>query len=187
MGHLSIEDLEQRISTLERTTFDARIPLLSNDLEIEDALFSNHATYIVKTSDETVTSSTTLQNDNQLLFPVGSFQHWGFEFFIIWDSTTAGDIKFSVTVPASAGGEWVLSKQEGAQTGEPTYRGGAAFGTATGIAADASATKYGAHIFGSVLTVATSGDVTLQWTQNTSNGTPATVYTHSWLKAVRID
>lgn len=176
--------LTDRVEVLARNrNTDPRIPLLANDFDVEDAIFASHALYVVKTTEETLTTSIVIQDDDELFFPVGGFEHWGFEFFIIWDSPTAADIKFTITVPSSATGEWVLSKQ---QTTNVTYIADKAFGSTTAVASDAADTNYGSHIFGAVLTAATGGNVTLQWAQNGSSGT-TTVHDHSWLRASRID
>ncbi|KKN75269.1 hypothetical protein LCGC14_0382680 [marine sediment metagenome] len=141
--------------------------------------------FVVKTADEDVTSSTTLQDDDALLFAIGASERWVFEFFIIWKSTTTGDIKFTITVPSGATGAWVLGRQEGTGGSEPTYRGSLTFGA--GVLAEATSTNhYGTHIWGAVLNSTTAGNATLQWAQNTSDATKATVFTHSWLRAMQV-
>src|SRR6266542_1211240 len=54
-----------------------------------------------KTSNQTVTSSTTLVNDTALVLPVGANEVWQFGFNLIYTAATTGDIKFAFTFPAA--------------------------------------------------------------------------------------
>lgn len=156
-----------------------------NQTHDEDSTDHTNQDYVIKSADESVTNSATLQNDNALLFAIGASEQWAFEFFIIFTSDTTPDIKFTVTVPSGAAGDFVVSETPGASADNPTYRGGVSFGTSISIAVDAAA-KRGVHIFGVVDNSTNAGDVTLQWAQRVSNATPATVYQYSWLRAVKV-
>jgi len=57
-----------------------------------------------KTSNESVTSSTTLQDDDALVFAIGASENWAITFHVFFRSSTGGDIKFGVTVPSGAAG-----------------------------------------------------------------------------------
>lgn len=128
-------------------------------------------------------NDTTLEDIDDLLFPIGANERWMFEFFIIWRAHEDGDIKFTITVPSGAAGDWALGKQTGTSSAGPSYEGNVAFGSAIDIQADASNQKRGTHIFGAVLNGATPGDVQLQAAQNDSSGTDSVVFAHSWLRA----
>ncbi len=63
-----------------------------------------------KTANETISANnSTLQDDNELLFAIGASETWCFAFYIIYSDTTATDIKFAVTGPASATGSYSIA------------------------------------------------------------------------------
>jgi hypothetical protein len=60
-----------------------------------------------KVADESVTSSTALQDDNQLVFDVGADETWSFEFWLVVSCTnTLPDIKLAFTTPPGASIKW---------------------------------------------------------------------------------
>ncbi|KKM26367.1 hypothetical protein LCGC14_1585490 [marine sediment metagenome] len=157
--------------------------VMEHDLE---GSFHTGQVIVLKTSNETIISDTTLQNDDELLFTIGANETWVFEFFVVWRAHVDGDIKFTITVPSGAAGQWVVSQQVGASSNEPTYRGNTSFGTAIAILVDATSVRRGAHIWGAVRNGATPGDITLQWAQNSSSGTGTIVFADSWMRATQI-
>ena len=192
---LTPEQIEDRLKALEDKNEelgnllgsgrgDSRIPLLATSFDVEDAIFSNHSIYVIKSANETATSDITLSDDSELTFPVEPDEDWLFEFFLICDGVAAADIKFTLNVPGSTVGEWAVSTVVSSGTFIPTYAAHNAFGGAIGIGLPGTQ-KVGVHIFGA-LTPPVSGNVTLQWAQNTSNGSPTTVHKYSWLRATRI-
>ena len=189
---LTPEEIEERLIALEernqrlerRSKLDPRIPLLATSFDVEDAIFANHSIYVIKSANETATSDITLSDDSELTFPVEPDEDWLFEFFIICDAPSAADIKFTLNVPASSIGEWAIGTERLNEAFGPTYAAHSAFGAGIGIALPDNS-KVGVHIFGA-LTPPISGNVTIQWAQNASNGSPTTVYKYSWLRATRI-
>jgi hypothetical protein len=124
--------------------------------------------FVVKAADETVTSSTTLQDDDHLLFAMGANESWQFH-GNLWTSNAAeiGHIKITFTVPASGsymataygpatGGTWQFSNIRSVSD-VPSF-----FSASTGIQIS---------VFGIARTAGTAGNCTLQWAQATSNGT----------------
>ncbi len=144
-------------------------------------------TIVLKTSNETATSDTTLSDDAELLFAIGASETWVFEFFIIWRAHVDGDIKFTVTVPSGAAGDWVLSAQTGTAGDNPTYRGNVAFGTQISQIVDSTNQKRGAYIWGTVRNSTTAGNITLQWAQNSSSGTGTIVFADSWVRGTQVN
>ena len=62
--------------------------------------------HIIKSADETVTSSTTFQNDDELLVPLlANTQYW-LEFMLIYDGIQAADIKIQWTYPSGTTMDW---------------------------------------------------------------------------------
>ena len=138
-----------------------------------------------KTSNESVTSSTTLQNDDALVFAIGASEVWAITFHVFFRSATGGDIKIGVTVPSGAAGTLTgigpalgTSDVEDsnvviANTTNTDFSGTLSFG------ALASGKYSYAQINVFVVNSTNSGNVQLQWAQNGSDGTATTVYTHS--------
>ena len=138
-----------------------------------------------KTSAESVTSSTTLQNDDALVFAIGASENWAITFHVFFRSVAAGDIKIGVTVPSGAAGTLTgIGPALGtsdvqdtnvaiSNTGNTDFSGTLSFG------AIASGSYSYAQINILVVNSTNSGNVQLQWAQNASNGTATTVYTHS--------
>jgi len=139
-----------------------------------------------KSTNESVTSSTTLQDDDELLFPIGKNEEWIAEFFLtVGTDLTVHGVKLAVTVPPGA-----------------TLRVTAAPAAAQGTLAVKTTTTSGytldftkadflvffslVHISVSVLNGATAGNVTLQYTQSTSAPTALTVFQGSHVLAFRI-
>jgi len=138
-------------------------------------------TVIRKSANESVTSSTTLQNDDELLYAMDANTNYHFEISVLFTGGTAGDMKFSITTP-SGGDLWA--------TGWIPYAGGvSAFGpiSASGgviSSVDALGTTNPTMIFirGVVMNSSTAGNLQFQWAQNASSATATTVYAGSYMK-----
>lgn len=131
-------------------------------------------TLIVKAADESVTSSTTYQDDDDFTFAIAANAKASFEIELVLTSPGAADIKFQLSVPASAEYSFTLTEPDSV-----TLQ--AVNDTGTGLVNTNGATQH-MRIVGSVVNSSTAGNVTLQWAQNTSNGTPATIYAGSFMK-----
>ena len=57
-------------------------------------------TVVIKSANETVTSSTALQNDNELLFAIDANKTLAFDFVLFVSGFVGGEIKTSFTIPA---------------------------------------------------------------------------------------
>lgn len=122
----------------------------------------------VKTADESITSSTTLQNDDDLKLRLPSNSIWIGTFTYWWEGHASGDIKWDWTLPSGATSLFDEHASLGVgNTGIPltTQISGAA---QTG---NSMLTALGAII----LMGSTSGTIQLQWAQQTSNGTATTM------------
>ena len=138
--------------------------------------------YVRKASDETIDTSTTLQDDDELLFPVGANETWAFTIWLRYVSGATPDIKFTITVPSGASGDFRLIGRD--STGSAIAASQAAGATEVAFGAVSRET---AIMQGTVRTGATPGNVTLQWAQNTSDGGNTTVEADSVLMAWRVD
>lgn len=126
--------------------------------ELNDALPLAPA---VKSADETVTGSTTLQNDNHLFLTVSANSVYTLEFEGAQDSAAAGDMKVVFSVPSGTTG--TLCGIDGATPFAGTsLTGTLVFG---GTAADAYF-----RVFGRVETSSTAGTLRVTFAQNAASG-----------------
>lgn len=149
---------------------------------------SDRIQQVRKSADESVTSSTVLQDDNELQFTVVSGQSYVFQMGLLVTSTVAtGDIKVLVTNTGSGTLTWgVLGLNLAATTGtDSAVESGRDSAIAT-TAVSMGAVNGTLHnlITGSFSATA-NGTVKLQWCQDTSSATATTVKAGSWLQAVR--
>jgi len=137
-------------------------------------------TVVRKTSDEDVSSNTTLQDDNELFFTASSGVTYEIELVLIYASPLSGatpDIKMLMSEDATLRGALTatyLNATDGG--GLTTIRTGSA---TAAITAGTAAAKRGIHVIGSH--VGAGGTFKVQWAQNTSDSNPTTVYTASVL------
>lgn len=129
-----------------------------------------------KAADETVNNSDTLQNDDELLFPVGANQVWAFELFIKWQSGATPDIKFKWSVPSGTTMNWHTDEGNYDESTESTTRT-----TMPGRIVAAMNTITGIVVVGS-----TPGNVVLQWAQNTQDASDTKVLTNSVIVATKL-
>lgn len=130
---------------------------------------------IYKTDDESITSSSTLQNDEHLTFPVEANNNYLVHMFIKFLSPAAADIKFFLSTPSGTTYDALI-----AVLGATNIRNvdeSAAFELEAADATDRVFTLTGVIKVGSV-----SGVVNLQWAQATINAGITTVYNGSWMK-----
>lgn len=142
-----------------------------------------------KASNETVTSSTTLQDDDDLVQAIGANETWVFEFTLYVSGAAAGDILPDVAAPAGATGFWgVLGAALGNTTDQSSVRIRAADTlSSTGITLGIiDAVTNVARITATVFNGANAGNVKLRWAQGTSNATGTVVHAGSVMKAHRI-
>jgi hypothetical protein len=131
----------------------------------------------VKEADETVTTSTTLQDDNELLFAVDVNEVWQFEGVLFIDAPAAADWKMTFTGPTGAVGSW--GAQYAVTSSGDADGGSGALGTSVDFLS-ASNGNY-VRFWGGIHNGANAGNLTLQWAQVASSGT-TTVYAGSYIK-----
>lgn len=140
-----------------------------------------------KSANETVTSSTTLQNDDDLVLALAAsatYQIWGWVKYSqnLAISGTSG-IVVGFTIPAGATWEWSSHGTAGTASAT-TYDTVLATGTGTRSLASNGATTMTFAPIGN-LTTTSAGSLQMQWAQVSSSATPTTVYLGSWLQARR--
>lgn len=128
---------------------------------------------VKKSSDETINSSTTLQNDDDLSFSIGANEIWSVTWFIAYTSGTTPDFKCNFSMPsgcASLSAKYdTLSSYT---TGDITAPGSGFLGV---------------QLIKSIFTNSSNaGSVTFQWAQQTSDAGDTIVHEESHLIATRI-
>lgn len=142
-----------------------------------------------KTADESVTSSTTLQDDDHLVIALGANQVWLIEAYISVIGDLTGDIQVGFVVPASSTLRWSGHGPDTAQTdpGNTNMRtDGATVSDTAKAYGTTSGGNIGIFIKGLVATAGTSGNLQFRWAQATSDATASTVQSQSWLLARRV-
>ncbi|WP_068925048.1 hypothetical protein [Planobispora rosea] len=144
--------------------------------------------HVIKPGIESVTSSTTLQNDDHLFLNVSANTDYWVQAFIIYNGATGGDLQIGWSAPTGSTFDWVsdgLSTAATTSTDEVSR-------TAQGVT---NAPSVGAVGSGNNCTVspkgllrvgANSGTLRLRWAQSVSSGTATQVTTNSFLMARRL-
>ena len=132
-----------------------------------------------KANSQSVTSSTTLVNDNDLFLAIPANGVYVIQGAILVTGASAGNIKYTFTIPSGASGN-MSSLQE--NTSGTLVLDGPGVWTAT-ITGDAA---QGIWLYGLLVNSSTAGTLQLQWAQNGSNATPTTVAAYSYLTAWQI-
>ncbi len=119
---------------------------------------------IIKSSDETIQSSTTYQSDNELHFNIAANATAVFALHILFDSGTTPDIKWKLFGPTGSSIHWQKRNTE------PDYQDE----TDEHLDNGAGAVRLRA-IVGIIINGSTAGEFTLKWAQRTSDASDTTV------------
>ncbi len=150
--------------------------------------------FVRKTVDESLTSNTTLQNDDALTLAVAANATYTFRVWMLAvDATDAnGDIKFGFTFPAGAtchfsgkGPHSLLAGGGAFGDGEYIGRNTATSGS-TVAAYGLSTSVIGIELTGLLIVGGTAGNLQLQWAQNTSDANATTVQAGSFMTLDRV-
>ena len=172
--------------TAPRTWVAAEKPPASTlNTHIRDNLIALNG-YVLKTADESVTSSTALQNDNHLLFTIGATGTYVFDLWL--DATSAanaaGDISVGFTFPTGTLRLWGPGSDPALASGTLAQSKFAAdMNVTSGVAWQdfgLSTTSLGFNIHG-LFTATATGTLQFQWAQFASNASATTVRAGSHL------
>lgn len=136
-------------------------------------------TTIVKASDESVSSSTTLQDDNELFFTPPAAGVYEVQLSLVHASPVGAatpDIKFALGEDATARGSWTVWHLGVSDSAAATLASFALSSVLLGGTAAANRIAYGAGGY-----IATGALFKLQWAQNTSDANPTIVRAGSTL------
>lgn len=136
--------------------------------DITDLAASKAVIAKAKTARETVTSSTTLQNDDHFTFAVAANKTYQLQGLLFVSAANSGGFKWLFTVPSGTTGR-------GATSGGGTLYNGVDLDLATGLGASGSNTITNNNVdirfSGYLTTSSTAGNIVFQWAQNQSNAT----------------
>lgn len=122
--------------------------------------------FVGKTADESVVSSTVLQDDDHLFFAMGA-NEWYFVAGILWhESASTPHLKFGFTIPAS--GDYHVNAI-GVDTGGSAFVQQNLRSVADNGQFFSGPTGHATQFFGVAQTAGTSGNFQLQFAQNISN------------------
>ena len=140
----------------------------------------------IKTSDQSVTSSTTVVNDTALVVAMPATGTYFFECFVEYDGGTGGssDIKFNWAVPTSATLRYTMTTRN---LSNNPVAGDATTGSTTNTASSGGAGVLRAiGMVGSLVMAGTAGNLQFQWAQNTSSATSTIVHAQSMMLLYRM-
>jgi hypothetical protein len=142
----------------------------------------------VKTSTESVTSSTALQDDDALVLPLATNSTYLLFGLLSMDGAAAGDFKMDFTGPASATMTASISAHAfgGSVSTDDSILNMTAFADVSVIGTDGTGSTTTASILGTVVTAGTAGNLQLRWAQNASSGTATRLFARSCLVVWRI-
>ncbi len=140
-----------------------------------------------KTADESVTSSTSVQDDDHLSMTLNANTNYWVDGHLITDGAVGGDIKLQFVVPSGTI-RWLANGPVSGATGTVTDvdRNVRVGSVSTIMGTIASGTNSVVLIFGIIRTGASGGTFKLQWAQGTSSGTATRVRANSFLRCVRM-
>lgn len=172
--------------TTPRTWTDGELVTKSiMDTHIRDNLDTVWHLIARKTADQSVTSSTAVQDDDHLLATVGASEVWALQYRLRVSAHTSANLDMRWTFPT--GGEIEFSVN--------SYAAGALYGV------EYATTSPSAELFAGVITTSeiepiivngfyvgggNAGTVTLQWAQNASNATSTTLKANSVLMGMKL-
>ena len=144
-------------------------------------------TFVRKTADESVTSSTAVQDDDHLVLAVVANATYLFDLGLFYTGATAGDIQVGFTFPAGATILWSPNalRVAATATADTIKRNAATSGAAESGGAVTGSTQ-ASFPRGILRTAGTAGNLQVQWAQNASDGTATTLLTDSWLLLRRV-
>jgi len=138
---------------------------------------------VVKQADETINSSTSLQDDDELLWAMGANESWAFVCHLLFTGTAGGDFKIDWQGPT----DFTCDYNWGAtfNIGDTISLFGGGDESSGPAATGAAASKRQVNIMGSFETHGTAGNARLRWAENAATGN-LTVHEGSMLAAHRV-
>ncbi|MFI1942070.1 hypothetical protein ACH44C_33670 [Streptomyces purpureus] len=150
------------------------------------ALRSTDVLLAAKDSDEQVTNSTALQDDDHLALPVAAGAVYALDAYLDVEADPAADITLGWSAPAGASLSWTETGISAGNTGNigslKQSRLDLATSSGVGIVAAGSAVRPA----GVLRMSGTAGTLRLRWAQTVATGTATTLRAGSWVRLMRI-
>ena len=137
---------------------------------------------VIKTADEDVTNSTTLQDDDDLLFAVAANEKWQFEGVLQVAGHTDGDVKIAFTGPTGSVGMWGASGWDNASSLASPATAAENLGSSDVLQLTSAAVMQIFRFWGAISNGSTAGSLKLQWAQNASHATSTQMQAGSYMK-----
>jgi hypothetical protein len=140
--------------------------------------------FVRKTATESIVSSTTLQDDDELLFSVEADTTYRIELMLFYDGATGGDLKVKFTLPAGASFDFGhMGPELGIAGGDGNTVDNRRItdSDTLGVGCAGAGTLLVLPIYGVLTVGATAGIFRLQWAQFTSNAGATKVFPGSYL------
>ena len=182
-GGLSVNTLDVK-STTATSTFGGGIQLSGGCYRTQDGRCLKEQVTIVKTSDETVNNSATLQNDDQLFLPMAAGERWFFTVTINHVGNTTADLQYTFTIPTGATIRWGCMGT-GLDVSEAIARCSSVTASGTVVTTAGFTTENQIVLAGVVVNGSTTGNLQFQWAQNTATAVDTKVLANSYLMAWR--
>jgi hypothetical protein len=161
----------------------ARLQAISDDLNV-----LGNPPLAIKTATESVTSSTTLQDDDELTVTVEASTLYRFEMVLLYDGNQSGDLRFAFVAPSGTVQGAVHRLVTGATLAAASElsMGGGDLTTAVAAGTLGTGTTTALYAFGIAAIGVTGGSLKLQWAQNTSSASATRVLANSYLLTQRV-
>lgn len=156
-----------------------------SEVDVTIAAAAGASAAVIKSADESVSASTTLQDDNELLLPLLANTDYTFTAWLHITMDRDFDIKVAFTVPAAASISWAgIHNNDAATPATLPLALVTASGTSTTLLGQTSGATnvHTALLSGTVRTGANAGNLTLQFAQGTSGANASTVKAGSSLR-----
>lgn len=141
----------------------------------------------VKENSESLTSTTTLQDDDELIMPVSASTNYVFDGYLIYRASTTGDLKLTFTGPTGAVGTWTAGGPNAATSPATDFDStGNDLGVTRAIAGNGAAADMTCSVRGYLQVGVTAGDLKLRWAQNTLDATATQIRTRSWIRLQKV-
>lgn len=149
------------------------------------------AASVTKSVDESVTSSTTNQDDNELVLDVRANTTYWVECFLMYSASAAGDIKTTYSGPSGSTFDWCADSNTSTATATvaPVSRSLQGLGNTPshgGLEQSGTPLEMCALHKGVLTVGGTAGQLRLRWAQLASSTTPSKVLAGSTLMITRI-
>jgi hypothetical protein len=166
------------IDNSQNATFAGNI-IGSAGNEVDSGLFA------IKASDESVSSSTTLQDDDDLVLSLAANTTYHIQMHAIWNAAASTpDVKYAFVAPASTTFQGSATSAVGGTGVSSQVYDESSSSISLNISGDGRYSWTNADI--TVTTAGTAGDFKLQWSQNISSGAATTCKASSWIKATKL-